>query len=191
MSMPEYRTAIVNGASSGIAAAACRMEADRGVTVHAPARREDRPDALAAETGAIPHTGDVTDVAAPAAAIGGVAADNLISNAGTTHNGRFDTYPPEKIDELLDLNVRAMAGSAPCAASKAAVSPFLDIPRLDTPGTAIRRTEHVPGRVRRRSSDMRSATPSASGKPCPTARTRCSPRISRPVSASPLHCPNG
>lgn len=178
MSAPGYRTAIVTGASSGIGEAVCRMLAGRGVTVHALARRADRLERLAAETRAIPHVVDVTDIVALTAEIEAIEADILVNNAGTTFNGKFDTFPPEKIDQLLDLNVRAMmhltrlvlpgmrsrkrghifltgscagiwpmAGSAPYAASKAAVSQFLNILRLDTLGTAIRWTELVPGRV--------------------------------------------
>ncbi len=176
--MTDYKTAIVTGASSGIGDAVCRMLAGKCMTVHALARRTDRLEALAAETGAIPHAVDVTDAEALANVVGGIEADVLVNNAGTTFNGKLDTMPPERIDQILDLNVRAMmqltrlvlpgmrarnrghvfltgscaglwpmAGSAPYAASKAAVSQFLNILRLDTLGTKIRWTEIVPGRV--------------------------------------------
>lgn len=178
MSAPDYKTAIVTGASSGIGQATVRMLTAKGIKVHALARRADRLEALAAETGAIPHVVDVVDAEALAESIGGIEADILVNNAGSTHNARFDQFPPEKIDMILDLNVRAlmhltrlvlpgmrernrghifltgscaglwpMAGSAPYAASKAAVSQFLNILRLDTNGTQIRWTELVPGRV--------------------------------------------
>lgn len=176
--MNGYRTAIVTGASSGIGEAACRRLVADGLVVHALARRGERLEALAAELGVVPHVVDVTDTAALGKVVGGIEADVLVNNAGTSFNGKFDSFPPEKIDQIIDLNVRSvmhltrmvlpgmkqrnfghvfitgscaglwpMAGSAPYAASKAAVSQFLNILRLDTAGSAVRWTELVPGRV--------------------------------------------
>ena len=55
------RTIVVAGASSGIGAAAARMFADAGDTVHAAARREISADGITA------HRLDVTDRDAVAA----------------------------------------------------------------------------------------------------------------------------
>lgn len=80
------RRALVTGASSGIGAATVRRLRADGWDVVATARRADRLDALAAETGADPFVADVTkdeDVAALAEhvlATGGL--DALVNNAG-------------------------------------------------------------------------------------------------------------
>lgn len=77
---------VVTGASSGIGAATVRRFAALGWDTVAVARRADRLDALAAETGARPIVCDVTDeaqvarLAAEVAETGG--ATDLVNNAG-------------------------------------------------------------------------------------------------------------
>lgn len=80
------RRALVTGASSGIGAATVRRLTADGWRVVAAARRKERLEALAAETGAEPYAVDVTDDDAVAglaehlAVTGGL--DAVINNAG-------------------------------------------------------------------------------------------------------------
>ena len=101
------RTAVVTGASSGIGAATARRLAAEGFDVVAAARRRDRLDALAAETGARAVTLDVTDpasVATLAEQVGDCAV--LVNNAG----GAVGLEPVAEANEadwqqMYDVNV--------------------------------------------------------------------------------------
>jgi len=77
------RTAVVTGASSGIGAAAARALAAQGWRVVIGARRVDRLEALAAQTGGEAHFLDVTDAASVEAFCAEVeSCDLLVNNAG-------------------------------------------------------------------------------------------------------------
>ncbi len=104
------RRAVVTGASSGIGAATVRRFRASGWDVLAVARRADRLEALAAETGADTLVADITaadDVAALAARVeelGGV--DVLVNNAG----GAFGSATVEESDvedwrAMFEVNV--------------------------------------------------------------------------------------
>lgn len=80
------RTALVTGGSSGIGAATVRLLTQRGWKVFAAARRVERLEALAAETGAVAVQLDVTDADSVAACAAAVAeqggCDALVNVAG-------------------------------------------------------------------------------------------------------------
>ena len=106
--MPEPRTAVVTGASSGIGAATARHLAAEGFHVFCAARREDRVEALAAEIGGTAVRCDVTeadDVAALAERVG-ERLDVLVNNAG----GAFGASPvaeadPDQWRAMYEVNV--------------------------------------------------------------------------------------
>jgi len=108
MPLADYRTAIVTGASSGIGAATVQALTRRGLQVHAIARRTERLDALAAETGCAVHALDLLDTDALYRVIGGIETDVLINNAGMGRG--FDTLAGasrEDIQRTIDTNVTA------------------------------------------------------------------------------------
>lgn len=81
------------------------------------ARRADRLSALARELGgeaevlALPL--DLTEPGAGERLQGelsrrGITVDLLVNNAGVGHTGRFLDEPPERLEAMLDLNVRAV-----------------------------------------------------------------------------------
>lgn len=74
---------LVTGASSGIGEATTRALADQGFLVHAAARRLDRLENLATETGCTAHQLDVRDSDAVVSLISSIEpVDILVNNAG-------------------------------------------------------------------------------------------------------------
>ncbi len=109
MPLSDYKTALVTGASSGIGAATVRALTERGIAVHALARRKDRLGALAEETGCTPITLDLRDRDAIYQRLSALDVDILIGNAGTGRG--FDGFlsaSPEDIDITLETNVQAL-----------------------------------------------------------------------------------
>jgi uncharacterized protein len=108
------RITLVTGASAGLGvhfARQCRRRGDELVLV---ARRRDRLEALAAELGSA-HViaADLAEPGAPRRLLAEVAGlglevDTLINNAGFGSAGAFVEAPPERLLEMVDLNVRSL-----------------------------------------------------------------------------------
>lgn len=128
MAMADYGTALVTGASAGIGRAAVRALAAAGLSVTAVARRADRLEALARETGAVPLALDLTDTDALYAALEPLEIDVLVANAGLGRGmGDFLAAGRGDIDLTVDTNVSA----------------FLHTLRAVLPGMRERRRGHV------------------------------------------------
>lgn len=108
MALSDYESALVTGASSGIGAAVVRSLRGRGLQVHAMARRRERLDALAEETGCIPHVQDLRDTQATFDVISALDVDIVVNNAGLGRGfGKLHEARLEDIDTTIDTNVRA------------------------------------------------------------------------------------
>ena len=105
---------LITGASAGLGAEFARQCRRRGDALVLVARRKDRLEALAAELGST-HV-IAADLALPGAAgrlladvAGlGLEVDTLINNAGFGGAGAFVEAPPERLLEMIDLNVRSL-----------------------------------------------------------------------------------
>ncbi len=103
-----FQTALVTGASRGIGEAIVRSLRGRGLDVHALALADDDLQRVAHETGAHAHGLDIRDNDALAAAIGDVAFDVVVNNAGVLPQLQpFAENSAATIDLLVDVNLRA------------------------------------------------------------------------------------
>ena len=108
MALADYGSALVTGASSGIGAALVRRLCAHGLTVHAVARRQQRLEALAEETGCVGHVLDLRDTPRLSQIIGDLDADIVVNNAGLGRGfGKLHEARAEDIDTTIDTNVRA------------------------------------------------------------------------------------
>jgi NADP-dependent 3-hydroxy acid dehydrogenase YdfG len=102
------RIALVTGASSGIGAGAVRALCAHGLEVHALARRQDRLEDLARETGCIPHAIDLRDSGAIESLLAGMPADILVNNAGVSlDRGPLHEAQLADIEEMVETNLLA------------------------------------------------------------------------------------
>lgn len=107
------RRVVVTGASSGIGEATVRLFRSRGWDVVGVARRTDRLEALAAETGASAFTADLTDQAQVDALGDHLAAGGpvhaLVNNAGgAVGMASVEESDPEDWMRMFDVNVVAV-----------------------------------------------------------------------------------
>jgi NADP-dependent 3-hydroxy acid dehydrogenase YdfG len=107
MTFSYSRVAVVTGATSGVGRGAVDLFLDRGLTVHAIARDEERLAALA-EKGAITHALNVRDTAALTRALEGVDADIVLNSAGVGRQGNILTATEDDIDDLIEVNLGAV-----------------------------------------------------------------------------------
>ncbi len=108
MPAPDYKTALITGASGGVGAAATRSLSEAGFKVTALARRQDRLAALAEETGCEPLVLDLKDTDAVYGALKGLEVDVLVNNAGLGRGYEgFLKSTADEIDEMIELNVSA------------------------------------------------------------------------------------
>ena len=108
MSLDQNTIALVTGASSGIGEATARALRNKGVKVYAAARRLDRLETLAGETGCIPVQLDVRDRAAVLAFGREQPVDILVNNAGLGRAlGSMWKAEVEDIEITVDTNVTA------------------------------------------------------------------------------------
>jgi short-subunit dehydrogenase len=110
--------ALVTGASAGIGHAYARALARRGYDLLVVGRRRERLETLAAELGRAEVGVRVEGFAVDLATAEGLAQvealcrdralDLLVNNAGVAHYMPFVKLPPEKLDELLQVNTVAV-----------------------------------------------------------------------------------
>jgi short-subunit dehydrogenase len=115
---------LVTGASSGIGAATVEALAHAGARPVAVGRDEVALQRLADSTGAEPLAADVADPAHAARLVEATVRrhgriDAVIANAGLGFAGDFATMPVERIEELVNVNVRA-----PMLVARAALPEF-------------------------------------------------------------------
>lgn len=108
MPFSDYHTALVTGASTGMGAATVERFRKRGLVVHAIARDQARLDDLAERTGAIVHAVDLSDTDAVERVVRDLPVDILVNNAGVSRPGNVLTSTKEDLDDMVDVNLRAV-----------------------------------------------------------------------------------
>jgi NAD(P)-dependent dehydrogenase (short-subunit alcohol dehydrogenase family) len=118
---PGDGSAWVTGASAGLGRGVALELARRGFTVFATARRADRLEALAAETGGLagrilPAPGDVTDRAGLATLYANIEAQGPVAlavlNAGGGWRDKAGDFGGEAFQRTFAVNVQGVANSA-------------------------------------------------------------------------------
>jgi NADP-dependent 3-hydroxy acid dehydrogenase YdfG len=108
MPISDYSTALVTGANTGIGAAVTEMLTKHGLTVYGVARDAEKLKEVSTRTGMIPVPVDVTDTAALTQQVGDLPVDILVNNAGVSANGNILDATEDKVDAMVDVNLRAV-----------------------------------------------------------------------------------
>jgi short-subunit dehydrogenase len=103
---------LVTGASGGIGRATAHLAARRGATVVCTGRDATALQETAARCGGVALIADLRSGEAPAALVEDVLGsygrlDAVVANAGVGHAGPVVDMTPERVAELVDVNVRA------------------------------------------------------------------------------------
>lgn len=119
--MSRRPVAVITGASSGIGAELARVYASEGYDLVLSARREGRLQALGEELSRATNGACVTHVVAAnlarakgaaklVDAVGdlGLEVDVLVNNAGVAESGRFTNMARSTVNDMINLNVRAL-----------------------------------------------------------------------------------
>lgn len=115
------RTALVTGSSRGIGLALAEGLAAAGARLVLNGRDAARLEEPAARLSADILAFDTGDNAAVAAAVDRYEAEHgpihiLINNAGTQYRARLDEFPPEKFDEIINVNLTGVFNVAQAVA---------------------------------------------------------------------------
>lgn len=107
------RRILITGASSGLGRHFATVMAQAGAKVAACARRADRLEALARETGAVPVAMDVEDEASVVAGFDAAekalgAIDGVVANAGMNAAGMALDLRIEDFDRVMRVNLRGV-----------------------------------------------------------------------------------
>lgn len=106
--MGKTKTALVTGASAGIGRAIAARLCAEGYKVTAVARRSDRLEALAQQTGCTAFQGDVTDADAMGELVSALTPDLLVNNAGIgLAISGLNMVGPEDVARAIATNVTA------------------------------------------------------------------------------------
>lgn len=119
----EGRTALLTGATGGLGRAIATELAGRGVSLVLSSRSKQELDELSAALPGGGHRALVFDLAEPGAAerlaAEAGAVDVLVANAGVGAAGRVESFPAERIERVLRVNLEA-----PILLARALVEPM-------------------------------------------------------------------
>src|SRR4051812_1370941 len=102
---------LLTGATGGLGRAIAKALHDKGAHLLLTGRKQEALDELAAELGGTRAEGLAADLA-KREDVDGLPAragqvDILVHNAGLPGSGRLESFTPEEIDRVLDVNLRA------------------------------------------------------------------------------------